>query len=156
MRERQAQFVCVDCGKVCEIDRFSGLALEDEVIEPADVRAAEPLCVDCVSTQHPEWLNYVSAAELTQVSSQPPNGSEYSETIHGHIRNALEMNQPQSLKMLTEYVASKMKIKGRRSDLTILGHLLRFPGRYRQVAKNSFVLTDQADGEQRNAQRMKA
>lgn len=146
MREQQARFVCVECGQIRDIDGFSGLALEDEVVQPADVHALEPLCVPCIVSHHPEWTAYVSTAELIAPESSttlPAATAEYAGSIHRLIHEALESaKEPQSIKMIADYVAARMRIRGRRPELTILGHLLRFPARYKQLSKNVFALSD--------------
>jgi len=146
LRERRAQFVCVECAQIRDIDAFSGLGLEREHPEPVHVHAAEPLCVSCIGVNHPEWVNYVSSADLLpQDSAVSPSNSteEYVATLHRLIREVLEDGPgPKPLKKIAGYVTQHASVRGRRPELTILGHLLKFPAQYKQVSKNAFALSE--------------
>jgi hypothetical protein len=154
MREQRARFVCVDCGRIHDIDAFSGLSLEDEIVQPSDVHALEPLCVPCVLTHHTEWTSYVSMAERALADAQSPTLSpataDYVGSVHRLIHEALQrQTEPQSFKMIADYVSKRMPVRGRRPDLTILGHLLRSPARYKQVSNTLFCLAEKPPVESR-------
>lgn len=153
MREQEARFVCAECGNIREIDAFSGLGLEDETPEPADVHTPEPLCVECVISNHPEWSGYVNVAELIRNETAPSplsTNGDYTAQLRELIKESFSKQQgPQTIKGITKYVTQRTHVRGRRPELTILGHLLRFPTQYRKLKGGQFALVDEPAHESR-------
>jgi hypothetical protein len=140
-----SQFVCANCTKVSGLSSFSGLALENQRAEPADIKTAEPVCVACAKIGFPEWTQYLISADLVEPVPVPRSDEthEYVQEVNDLISEALAaVEGPLHFTKIAAYVASRMALRGGNAEMTVLGYLLRSPNRYRATGKRTFILAE--------------